>query len=272
MFRFHRADAPEGFEARVAIARKAIADRVDAGQCLDDEHFPDLWSEYKRHFWRVQFGKCGYCECKLREPGDVEHYRPKKAIQALPDNPDLWGKEIDDGTNVEGRRPTWISPWGYHWLTYAWSNYLLACERCNRAWKRNLFPIAETERSVPPDPGVPETPLLLNPFEGEEPTAHLAFDRYGQIRPRNGSLHGWETIRTCGLDQESLRDRRADKARVAFQLIRELARTTGEEKRIARAKLHDMGRPSSEFAGMVRSIFETETCCRWRDMFEDMSG
>jgi hypothetical protein len=272
MLRLRRPEVPDGFELRVEKARQAIADAVASGQRLGDEHFADLWSGYKKHLWRAQHGKCGYCESRVTDTGDVEHYRPKAAVSHLPEDEDLWGTEIDHGSNVTGRLPVWISPRGYHWLTYAWSNYLLACERCNRAWKGNLFPVAGAARPIPPELGAPEIPLLLNPFEGEDPTAHLAFDQLGQIRPRAGSLPGWETIRTCGLDRESLRAGRQEKAKRAHQAVLEYARSTGEAREKAKTDLLELGHESHDFAGMVRSIFESEARCRWSDLFGDAPG
>lgn len=271
MLRHHRPPEPDGYAARVAAAQAAIEVAVKAGSCLEDKHFPDLWSDCKPHFYRAQHKKCGYCDGKLSDTGCMDHYRPKRAVQVLPDDEALWGREIDHGANVEGRRPVWISPRGYYWQTYAWSNFVLACERCNTGWKKNLFPVAEADRPIPPDPSATETPLLLNPFEGKDPTAHLTYDRLGQIAPRKDSVLGRETIRTCGLDRESLRDRREDGARRAHYLVQQLARTSGIERERVKADLRQLGRVAGEFAGMVRSIFEDKTGCRWQDMFGEVS-
>lgn len=52
---------------------------------------------------KAQHGKCAYCERKLvRTDGDVEHYRPKAAVQ-------------------QGRQDSPRVP-GYYWLAYKWSN------------------------------------------------------------------------------------------------------------------------------------------------------
>src|SRR5579872_571430 len=60
--------------------------------------------------------KCAYCEriCKA----DIEHYRPKKAV------------------DEEAQHP------GYYWLCYEWSNLLPSCITCNREGsKHNHFPV-----------------------------------------------------------------------------------------------------------------------------------
>jgi hypothetical protein len=82
--------------------------------------FADHWNEpdvrgalYATHGW-----VCAYCQCKLprNDRGDVEHFRPK------------WG---EDGQTQS-----------YWWLAYEFSNYLLACRRCNSARKGTKFPLA----------------------------------------------------------------------------------------------------------------------------------
>ena len=70
--------------------------------------------------------------------------------------------------------------------------------RCNSAWKRNLFPIDEKPRTTPLQ-GRNEIPLLLNPFEGEDPVDHIEYDKLGQVKALNGSKFGKATIATCGL-------------------------------------------------------------------------
>lgn len=117
--------------------------------------------------------------------------------------------------------------------------------------------------------GAQDTPLLLNPLHNTEPVRHLAYDRAGQIAPRQDSDAGWETIRTLGLDRESLRGRRHDVARTACDLVTQLARTAGTAREQAKSDLHKLGQPQKEFAGMVRSIFEAETGHRWTDLFPE---
>jgi uncharacterized protein (TIGR02646 family) len=63
-------------------------------------------------------GKCAYCESKFLHvySGDVEHFRPKGAIEeASPNNP------------------------GYYWLAADWSNLLLSCRNCNQKLKHQVF-------------------------------------------------------------------------------------------------------------------------------------
>ncbi len=59
-------------------------------------------------------GKCAYCESFYSEtaPVDIEHYRPKGAIEGEPDHP------------------------GYWWLAMDWNNLLPSCIDCNRKRKQ----------------------------------------------------------------------------------------------------------------------------------------
>ena len=75
------------------------------------------------------------------------------------------------------------------------------------------FPVQEVPRSKAPDEASVETPLLLNPFFGPEPKENLEFGRLGEVKARNNSPIGFETIRTCGLDRPSMRENRIRLAR-----------------------------------------------------------
>jgi hypothetical protein len=273
MLRLRRPPAPEGFEKKVSSVRKRVEEAIAKKQ---KPEFEPLWlePEYKIAFQRAQHGKCGFCERALTDTGQIEHYRPKQRVDALSDDPDAWGEEIDGTNMVRGRKGNLkpLAPQGYYWLAYTWSNYVLSCERCNVAWKLTLFPIVEPHRALPPEPDAVETPLLLNPYnERTDPVRHLAYDRTGQIAPRDDSDAGWETIRSLGLDRESLRKLRHEVARKVFDLVLKLAcaRGGGEERTQAKRDLHALGQPDKEFAGMVRAIFEVATGHRWTDLFPE---
>lgn len=64
---------------------------------------------------------CAFCgQVLLRgNAGDVEHFRPKSAVDGAADHD------------------------GYWWLAYAFDNYLLACRTCNSSCKRTKFPIVD---------------------------------------------------------------------------------------------------------------------------------
>ena len=89
-----------------------------------------------------QNSKCAYCETVIpKEFNDVEHYRPKTA---------------------------------YYWLGHEWSNFLYACNLCNRTFKNDYFPIEDEK--VRYDIRL-EKPLIINPCV-EDPLEHIQYNKY----------------------------------------------------------------------------------------------
>lgn len=70
--------------------------------------------EVKRRLEELFHGKCAYCESfyASQAPVDVEHYRPKGAVNGEPNHP------------------------GYWWLGMEWTNLLPSCIDCNRRRKQ----------------------------------------------------------------------------------------------------------------------------------------
>ena len=121
----------------------------------------------------------------------------------------------------------------------------------------------------PPRAGAPretdaESALLLNPYGTRDPARHLQFDINGFVKPRNGSLHGRETIRTCGLNRLALLNARMPVAERAFAAVVDAQKTDLEgvapEDNEGLQDLHRMGEdgPTAVFPGMVRAIILTE--------------
>lgn len=102
-----------------------------------------------------QHGKCCFCEAFFSDNsyGDVERFRPKKAYKKLGDR-------------------TLTYP-GYYWLAYDWHNLMFSCEKCNRKYKRNDFPLNnEGTRALNHHAAHlvrHEDTLLINPLE-EDPS------------------------------------------------------------------------------------------------------
>lgn len=273
MMRFRRPAEPPGFLGNVKEARERVEEALRSGRHLGDgeDDFPPLWRSFKTILATAQHGKCGYCERYIAtHGGDVEHYRPKGRLQALPDDRSKWGQDhIHTGLMVKSRSLEKLCDQGYFWLAYEWTNYLVSCARCNQWWKRCLFPVAETPRSLPPQKGVNETPLLLHPFGDEDPIKHLSFTDFGQIEPRDGSAHGRATIDTCGLDQLSVVKSRKGIARRTNQVVMDILRVKDIEEHLRLVtRLREMGDEEREHAGMVRSIFEVETGLSWSELLE----
>ncbi|ERJ58818.1 HNH endonuclease family protein [Sphingobacterium paucimobilis] len=144
--------------------------------------------------------KCAYCEriCKA----DIEHYRPKKAV------------------NEDGSHP------GYYWLCYEWTNLIPSCITCNREGaKHNKFPVIGHRVSAPMlladgnidlalskagvTPLVDERPYLLHP-EVDHPEDYFEFeiDPDGEgirIIGIDGEGRGNATIQICLLNRLELK-------------------------------------------------------------------
>jgi hypothetical protein len=240
-------------------ARTKVEETILAGKKLA---FPEHWRQikYKQILMQAQHGKCGFCEHKIRpgQTGDVEHFAPKSEISTLVER----GKEVEGLSNVRGRKVRVVSDVGYWWLAYDWSNYLIACMRCNQVWKGSLFPVHEEPRRLPPSPDVSEEPLLLSPFGVHDPVEHLRFDELGQIR--SGSEHGKATIEVCGLDRESLREARQEKAELIWDLILDLATSAGSQRSLRR--ILRAGREDADHAGMVRCIIKAQLDLDWFEL------
>ena len=140
--------------------------------------------EVKNALERLFRGKCAYCETfySNAQPMDVEHFRPKGAVEGVKDHP------------------------GYWWIGMAWENLLPSCIDCNRkrnqttpeghvsqvklledtlrfsrsatvaTGKKDSFPLASSGKRAagPGDELTAEKALLLNPCD-EEPKEHLEF-------------------------------------------------------------------------------------------------
>ncbi len=144
----------------------------------------------KQALIHMQHGKCCFCESKIQHItfGDVEHYRPKAGYR--------------QNDNDAMQKP------GYYWLAYSWDNLLLSCERCNRQYKKNLFPLLHPEKRAQchKDHVCMETPLLINPTI-TDPKNHIGF-RDEIPYPIDDSIYGKTMIEILGLDREALNERR----------------------------------------------------------------
>lgn len=266
-----RPNKPDGFDKDVKQNRRKIKYSIKNDQEPD---FENKWKDYKSIFSQAQRGKCGYCEIQVigGQYGDVEHYAPKAAAWDLKPDPNTWGVEQPDLSKVKGRDPNKLYDRGYWWLAYDWDNYLLSCEICNQAWKSAIFPVLENPRKKPPKNKPSnkynnETPLLLNPFDNQNPSEHLKFGNLGEVEARDNSKFGWATINVCGLDRPSLRMARLWTAKRVYRLIQEfLDANTEELKNRALIDIFELGGPEGHHPGMVRVIFENETGFSWSNL------
>lgn len=244
-------------------------DYIAINDYIDDRR-NQIWGDVKQYFMEAQHRKCGFCEVIITEStGDVEHYRPKNSVWSLAER----GKEQENLVNTRGRKFKKDFGSGYWWLAYSWDNYLVSCPTCNQKWKSALFPIVE-QRVAAPLQGdeSSETALLIDPFGAESPILHLTYDDLGQVQAFAGSRFGSETIITCGLDRESLRSSRYEKALRVFSLLRRLSvDSTPEETRLILADFYELGRSEYVHAGMVRCIFVQNTGIAWEELEKAMT-
>lgn len=169
---------PNDYTSRAGVAARQII-KMD----FDSRLYGD--ASVKEQLISEQHDKCCFCEAKFSDNsyGDVEHYRPKKAYKK------------------RGAR-SFTYP-GYYWLAYNWNNLMFSCEKCNRKYKRNDFPLNNETTRKPYDshPNLLENEdrLLINPLE-EDPSAFIEFHDEVPV-PRNGSLKGVTSIHAYGLER-----------------------------------------------------------------------
>lgn len=176
--------------------------RGQAAPTMDEEVDSNIYGheDVKTALRELQHGICCYCESFYADTtyGDVEHYRPKGFYQ----------QHKGDKQN----RP------GYYWLAYKWDNLMYACEKCNRTYKKNYFPLKDPNKRFDKDLRniSQEEPLLINPYEEKNPERHLTF-----IKNRIFSLtdEGNASIEYYGLDREELNESRLQ----LYNLIHALA-------------------------------------------------
>jgi uncharacterized protein (TIGR02646 family) len=202
--------------------------------------------DVKRCLLRAQSHKCCYCEIQIvSEAGDIEHFRPKACVRQGSDHP----------------RQT---P-GYFWLAYSWRNLLYACSRCNREYKRDLFPLEDPAARALADRDegstAAEAPLLLDP-SSEDPEACIEFNGE-RAMPRNGARRGRVTIDLLELNRTLLLEVRREKLERVRQMV-EILRFTRAGKistddpgfhRHLRDLCRDIlaaAEARAQFAGMVR--------------------
>ncbi len=182
-----------------ATARDALCAAYEAGErelAFDARLYAA--PEVKAALQKAQHGKCAFCERQIGADSDIEHFRPKAAVQQR------------KGGKVQ--RP------GYYWLAYEWSNLLLSCTHCNCRHKRNLFPLLHPRRRAKHHNQAltREEPLLIDPAT-EDPAQCLDF-RDEVIYAIDGDKRGEETIRVLGLNREALHEERLS----LLQLLRQL--------------------------------------------------
>jgi len=194
----------------------------------------------------AQNQKCCYCErCREDVELDVEHYRPKGAVQQ------------ERGGEV-------LHP-GYYWLAYRWDNLYLSCKRCNSKWKSILFPLADPLKRARSHRSkfktTDERPLFVNPG-AENPRSHI---RFRNDAPYALTSKGRVTIEELGLDtRPALKESRLKRLKVlryyceAIKLSEKNPANAPVAKlaEIAKKHLKEFSNPSAEFSSMAKDFIK----------------
>lgn len=189
----------------------------------------------------AQHGKCAFCESKITHIsyGDVEHFRPRG------------GYCQDSRSNPK--------PPGYYWLAYEWTNLFLACELCNRRHKRNLFPLRDPSKRATSHKHNPdlEEPLFIDPAK-DDPETYISFRMEVPYAIR-GNRRGRATIKSLGLERETLGEIRRDRYKV-LKVMYAVAKLDPPipESADAQAYLNDAMENAAEFANMARAAIATQ--------------
>lgn len=151
--------------------------------------------------------KCAYCEAKIKPSsfGDVEHILPKKKY---PQN------------------------------IFNWDNLTLACEVCNRKYKK--------EHDNPP---------LIHPYS-DNPANHLVPEG-PMILPTPNDSKGDTTTTILQLNRDDLILKRAEKIKSLLALVDKWAAETNQAyKAILKTQLEIEAAPSSEFSFIVSEFLK----------------
>lgn len=190
----------------------------------------EVWTheEVRNALGELFHGKCAYCEIKLTDSSDVDHFRPKYGAMNL------------DGKYDQGH---------YWWLAFEWRNLYLACPVCNRT-KRNIFPV-ESERlplGTPYESLIDEKPLLIDPC-CDNPADFLIFTDNGEVVSEKEK--GKVTIELLGLNSLSL----VGKRHLKFRSLKELYESwqTSRDDSLLDLLLQAAA-PTGEFSGMARQF------------------
>lgn len=195
----------------------------------------------------AQEGKCCFCEAKVPHicPGDVEHFRPKRAYS--------------QGAGHATQKP------GYFWLTYNWDNLLFCCEQCNRRDKANLFPLQDDAvrvKSSAEDLSA-ETPLFIHPVS-EDPAQFITFNEEVAAPVTAGDQRAKWTIETLQLNEDTP-DGKMDRRKEFLAKLKSIHRLASlplghpdiPEASVltARQQMSDALGPKKQYTNMARANF-----------------
>jgi uncharacterized protein (TIGR02646 family) len=204
-----------------------------------------------------QHDKCCFCEGSFSDNsyGDVEHFRPKKAY-------------IKRGQ----RKLTYP---GYYWLAYDWKNLIYSCEKCNRSFKRNHFPVVREITRVKYHDDVntitDEERLLIDPilesadnffyFNQEVPISRnikgqLSIDIFGLERLNDSRLEHLTNIKLA-LTFTNINENDAAAVNAAAAALGVMPAQLKESIIMAKKLFNSVAKVNSKFSYCVRCNFPT---------------
>lgn len=247
MIFIHRTEEPEILANKGNAEQLALCDAYEQGKRKFDFKSGIYGHEtVKNALIAMQHDKCCFCESKITHIsyGDVEHYRPKG------------GYKQDDSEPLQ--------PLGYYWLAYTWDNLLLSCTLCNQQYKKNLFPLLDSDKRARNhhDEIATEQPLLINPSV-VNPQEHIGF-REEIPYAINGSVYGQTTIDALGLDREALNEVRRAKLNLIVGLFNVVISANKHPDDLELKKLADelkplleqAALPTAEYSSMVSAMYD----------------
>lgn len=132
------------------------------------------------------YGKCGYCEIKIKSPdfGFVDRFRPHNGLRDKK-------KYYSDL---------------YWWLVFDWNNLIYSCKECNQ-YKSNYFPIKGNRVFSKSEDLKNEKKLLLDPCN-DNVEDHLFFE-FSNGNILSNTDEGEQTIELLNLNRTTLLKKRA---------------------------------------------------------------
>ncbi|HEU4453042.1 MAG TPA: hypothetical protein VFR81_08275 [Longimicrobium sp.] len=208
-----------------------------------------IWSRAKPVYTRLQGDcKCVYCERKLEPEAygkgeqDVEHFRPKRSVKR-------WRapRALSRAGIVFAAVPP--GGGGYHLLAYHPFNYAAACIPCNRALKRDYFPVAAAYDLANEDPVVlaAERPFLIYPIGDFDARPEDLIEFHGlSPRPSMAAGHDREralvTIEFFKLDDLKRKNLFRERAVIIVALYPQLEKLSGPASAAEKNKAEDVVR------------------------------
>ncbi len=244
---------PEAYQSKPDISNRSI-EKMEFNTSIYGDR------TVKNQLKEEQHNKCCYCENKFSASsyGDVEHFRPKAAVKIA---------------NIRKYQYP-----GYYWLAYDWNNLFFSCEKCNRSFKKNQFPIVDEQqrmRSHQEQLNINnEDALLIHP-SNEDATEFIQFRNEIPYAIEDNEK-GKTTISVLKLDRDNLNELRFEYFKkleyllpyaefdlededFTALLLENLPTLTKENfvKQVldARELFNNAAKPPSIFAGMVRANF-----------------